>query len=153
MKRALYGLLLLSWMAGNAQEVISQEVQQGRILALENAWNQATQQKDVKALDPLLAEGLIYINNEGIEMNKAQYLASVSTPERRREHIVSESMRVQLFGQSALVVGVYHEKGVKNGKEYLHNGRFIDTWIRRGDGWVCVASQSTLTSERLTNER
>jgi ketosteroid isomerase-like protein len=57
-------------------------------------------------------------------------------------------MRVQTFGQSALVVGVYHEKGVKNGKPYLHNGRFIDAWVRRGDGWVCVTSQSTLISQK-----
>jgi ketosteroid isomerase-like protein len=148
MKTALYGLLLLAWTGGSAQKVISQDAQQGRIVALENAWNQATQQKDLKALDPLLAEGLIYINNEGTEMNKAQYLASVSAPERRFEHVESELMRVQLFGQIALVVGVYHEKGVRNGKPYAHNGRFIDTWIRRGDGWMCVASQSTLMSDK-----
>ncbi|MFZ0418762.1 MAG: nuclear transport factor 2 family protein [Candidatus Sulfotelmatobacter sp.] len=128
----------------SAQAASAPDGDRGRILSLENAWNQATQQKDVKALDPLLAEGLIYINNEGTEMNRAQYLASVSAPERRFEHIVSESMRVQLFGQSAVVVGVYHEKGVKDGKPYLHNGRFIDTWIHRGDSWMCVASQSTL---------
>jgi ketosteroid isomerase-like protein len=148
MKTALCALLLMVWLAGNAQKAVSQEAQQGRILALENAWNQGTRQKDLKALDSLLAESLIYINNEGAEMNKAQYLASVSAPERRLEHIVSESMRVQLFGQNALVVGVYHEKGIINGKEYLHHGRFIDTWIRQGDGWVCVASQSTLIREK-----
>jgi len=148
MKVALCGLLLMVWVAGNAQKAISQDAQRARILALENAWNQATLQKDLKGLDPLLAEGLIYINNEGTEMNKAQYLASVSAPERSFEHIVSESMRVQFFGQNALVVGLYHEKGIKNGKEYLHNGRFIDTWIRQGDSWMCVASQSTLIREK-----
>jgi ketosteroid isomerase-like protein len=148
MKTALCALLLMVWLAGSAPKAISQDAQQGRILALENAWNQATRQKDLKALDPLLAEGLIYINNEGTEMNKAQYLASVSAPERRYEHIVSESMRVQLFGQSAMVVGVFHEKGIINGKEYLHNGRFIDTWIRQGNSWMCVASQSTLIREK-----
>jgi ketosteroid isomerase-like protein len=148
MKTALWALLLLAWMAGNAQKAVSQDAQQDRVLALENAWNQATRQKDLKALDRLLAEGLIYINNEGTEMNKAQYLASVSAPERRFDHIVSESMRVQFFGQSAMVVGVFHEKGIISGKEYLHNGRFIDTWIRRGDSWMCVASQSTLIREK-----
>lgn len=148
MRSVWYGLVLAAWAVANAQSTVPQDEQQSRILALENAWNQAVQQKDVKALDPLLAEGLVYIEYDGTEMNKEQYLARLSAPTLHFERVVNESMRVQSFGQSVMVVGVYREQGVKNGKAYMHHERFIDTWVRRGNSWMCVASQSTLMSEK-----
>jgi len=50
-------------------------------------------------------------------------------------------------GDSAVVTGVYHEKGQRNGKPYLRRGRFPDTWVLVQGNWVCVASQSTLISK------
>lgn len=47
-------------------------------------------------------------------------------------------------GGSAVVTGIYREKGVCNGKPYVRRGRFTDTWVAQGGTWVCAASQSTL---------
>jgi ketosteroid isomerase-like protein len=143
MSIAWYWFLLLVFVAGNTQILLPQDIQQGRIVALENAWNQAIRQKDVKALAPLLAGELIYIGSDGTEMNKAQYLAMLATSVVHFEHITSESMRVQSYGQSAVVVGVYVEQGVNKGKPYSRRDRFVDTWINRNGVWMCVASQST----------
>jgi len=49
-----------------------------------------------------------------------------------------------VYGNSAVVTGVYREKGVKNGRPYQRRGRFTDTWVYQSGSWVCVASQSTL---------
>jgi hypothetical protein len=43
-----------------------------------------------------------------------------------------------------VVNGVCHESGVRNGKHYSVRMRFTNTWIRRCDNWVCVASPSRL---------
>ncbi|MGA8867205.1 MAG: nuclear transport factor 2 family protein [Candidatus Sulfotelmatobacter sp.] len=139
MRIAWHGFLLLACVAAHAQAGT-----QRRILALENAWNQAVQQKDARAIGPLMHDELVYIDYDGRVMNKAQYLTFVSAPALQIEHIVSESMQVQSYGQSAVVAGVYREKGIKNGKPYLRRERFIDTWIDQDGLWVCVASQSTL---------
>ena len=53
-------------------------------------------------------------------------------------------MQVRLYGQSAVVIGVYREQGTKNGKLFLHRERFVDTWINQNDAWICMASPSTL---------
>jgi ketosteroid isomerase-like protein len=139
MRIGLCGFLLLALLAG-AQS----GAEQSRIRELENAWNQAVQQKDIRAIAPLMGNELVYIDYDGTMMNKAEYLASLQAPALHLEHIVSDSMQVQFFGQSAVVMGVYTEKGAKNGKPYLRRERFIDTWIRQEGLWVCVASQSTL---------
>jgi ketosteroid isomerase-like protein len=117
-----------------------------KILALENAWNQAEEHKDVKALDGLLASTLVYIDYDGTAMNKTEFIASVKAPSLHPEQIVNESMTAYVYGDSAVVTGVYREKGVNKGKPYLRRGRFTDTWVKQNETWVCAASQSTLIS-------
>jgi hypothetical protein len=141
---ARYGLLLLAILAVNTQTLVGQNPQQARILSLENAWNQALQIKDVKALDHLLDGEFMDIECDGTVTNKAQYMASVIAPAVQLQHIVNESMEVRFYGRSAVVIGVYLEKGTRNGKPYLHHQRFVDTWIPRNGTWLCVSSQSTL---------
>jgi hypothetical protein len=144
MRVALHGFLLLAVLAGNAQTGALWEAQQNRILALERAWNQAVQQKDAKAVEPLLDEELIYIDDDGTIMNKAHYLTSVRESAQHFQRIVNESTQVRFFGKSAVVIGIYREQGVKNGKPYILRDRFVDTWIDQNNAWMCVASQSTL---------
>lgn len=117
---------------------------QTRILALENAWNQAEEHKDINALDSLLDPTLVYIDYDGSMMDKAQFMASIKQPSLHPEQIVNESMTAHVYGDSAVVTGVYREKGQKSGKPYLRRGRFTDTWVFHQGNWVCVASQSTL---------
>jgi ketosteroid isomerase-like protein len=120
---------------------------QTRILALENAWNQAEEHKDVNALDSLLDPTLVYIDYDGSMMDKAQFMASIKQPSLHPEQIVNESMTAHVYGDSAVVTGVYREKGQKSGKPYLRRGRFTDTWVFHQGNWVCVASQSTLIAK------
>jgi hypothetical protein len=57
---------------------------------------------------------------------------------------VNESTAAHVYGDSAVVSGIYREKGIKNGKSYIRRGRFTDTWVYQSKLWVCVSSQSTL---------
>jgi len=136
--------LLLAAPQLKAQASAQRDAEQARILTLESAWNQAVQQKDASALGILLAPDLIYVEYDGTLMNKGQYLASVHSPSMQPLHIVNESTSIHRYGPVAVVNGVYREVGVKKGKAYTLRERFTDTWIRRGDNWVCVASESTL---------
>jgi len=139
--------MLISWCAfAPAQDNSNVQAEQARLLALENAWNTAEEHKDIKALDQLLSSDLIYIDYDGTLMDKAAFMASVSAPSLHPEQIVNESMAVHLYGNSAVVTGVYREKGTAKGKPYLRRGRFIDTWIYQHNTWQCVTSQSTLIS-------
>jgi ketosteroid isomerase-like protein len=144
MRIVLCSILLILFVSANAQTILPVDSQEARLLSLESAWNQAVQAKDVKAINSLMDQDLVSIDYDGSMMNKAQYMASVSAPAVRLEHVVNDSMQVQVYGQSAVVFGVYLEKGVKNRKAFVHRERFVDTWINRNGAWLCVASQSTL---------
>ena len=146
MKVLLSVLLLLTPRLGLTQIQARPDTGQSKILALENAWNQAEEHKDVKALETLLHPDLVYIDYDGSIMTKAEFIASVKAPALHPEQIVNESMTAHVYGDNAVVTGIYREKGVKNGKPYLRRGRFTDTWVYQGGLWTCVASQSTLIS-------
>lgn len=137
-------LLLLTAVASAAQTAAPPDAEQTKILALENAWNRAEETKDSKALETLLDPTLVYIDYDGTLMDKAQFVASIKEPALHPEQIVNESMTAHVYAGSAVVTGVYREKGMNHGKPYLRRGRFTDTWVYRDNAWVCVASQSTL---------
>lgn len=134
-------LTLAALSHGHPQGVSEDE---GRILALETAWNHAEQAKDVAALDQLLAPELVYIDYDGSIMNKQEFLAAVKSEGLTPAQIINENQRAVVFGDCAIVTGVYREKGTSNGKPYSRRGRFTDTWVKNSNTWRCVASQSTL---------
>jgi Domain of unknown function (DUF4440) len=143
--RILFSVLLLFTAAGLVAQTAAQpDAEQSKILALENAWNRAEENKDAKALETLLDSSLVYIDYDGTLMDKAQFIASVKGPALHPEQIVNESMSAHVYAGVAVVTGVYREKGVNHGKPYLRRGRFTDTWVYRDNTWVCVSSQSTL---------
>ena len=117
---------------------------EGKILALENAWCQAEKARDSKALQSLLDDSLVYIRYDGSLWSKTQYLASLNDTSSRVEQAVNENMAAHVFGDAAIVTGIYRVKGVEKGNPYSRRERFIDTWARRGNTWMCVASQVSL---------
>jgi ketosteroid isomerase-like protein len=120
---------------------------EGRILALETAWNHAEQNKDVAALDQLLSNTLVYTDYDGSLQNKAEYLATAKSETLHPEQITNEEMTSHIYGDAAVVTGIYREKGISKGKPYSRRGRFTDTWVKEKGAWQCVASQSTLMSK------
>ena len=79
-KLAACALLLSASLITVGQNAPDADSERTKILALENAWNQAEEHKDVKALDGLLASSLVYIDYDGTAMDKAQFIASIKAP-------------------------------------------------------------------------
>jgi hypothetical protein len=134
-------LPMLAAIVAHAQTDSQADEKRIRVLSLESAWYQAAQLRDAKAIEPLLADELIYIDHTGMVMSKAQYLANVRSAVSF-QRIVSESVCVAFYGRSAVVVGQYRNTGTSDAKPT--RGRFVSTWTSRNGVWVCVASQSTL---------
>jgi ketosteroid isomerase-like protein len=118
--------------------------EEGRVLALETAWNHAEQAKDFAALDQLLAPELVYVDYDGSIQTKQEFLAAIKAVDLHPEQISNEQQSAHVFGDCAIVTGIYREKGINKGKPYTRRGRFTDTWVKLNGTWQCVASQSTL---------
>ena len=135
--------LFLSTSSPFAQEkpASSDEIQ---IRQLERAWNQAEAKQEVKEVANLVDDTLVYTDYDGSIMNKAEYLKWVAAPEQKADHIYDEGLTVHVYGNAAVVTGIYRESGTNKGKHYVIRSRYTDTWIKHDGVWRCVASHSTL---------
>jgi ketosteroid isomerase-like protein len=115
-----------------------------KIVALEKAWNQAYKFRDVKAIDALLDDGLVLVNDDGSLQAKGVFLASVRDSKAADDQQVTpESISVHVFGSVAVATGVFRIKGVEGGKSFVRRNRFVDTWVNKGGSWVCVSASAT----------
>jgi ketosteroid isomerase-like protein len=122
----------------------------GWVLALEKAWNHALEAKDSKALEMLLANTLVSIDIDGSVSSKIEFLASIKSPDYQPSQVVTEQSNVQVYGDAAVVVGIFRVKGTEKGKPYVHRERFVDSWIKTNGTWQCVATTSTLITAKQT---
>lgn len=127
-----------------AQDAGKPSGEEGRLLALESAWNHAELSKDAAALNQLLSDSLVYVDYDGTLMNKKEFLDSTLHNSVQDEQINNDGMSVHVYGNAAVVTGLYRDKGIDKGKPFSRHGRFTDTWVNQHGAWQCVASQSTL---------
>jgi len=112
---------------------------------MEKAWNQAYKARDVVALDSILDDNIVLVNDDGSVQTKAEFLASVkaSGPDSQEQQVAPESLSVRVVGNVAVAHGTFRAKGTENGKPYTRRERFVDTWINRNGKWVCIATDAT----------
>jgi len=115
-----------------------------KIIAMEKAWNQAFKLRDTKAVDALLDDGIVIVNDDGSLMSKASFLAAVrSSGSSDDQQVTPESINVHVIHGVAVATGVFRSKGTENGKPFTRRNRFADTWVQKNDTWVCVSASAT----------
>jgi ketosteroid isomerase-like protein len=138
-------VLCVCAVCGTAQKSAKPNGEEGRIIALESAWDQAEQNKDTNALSNLLADSLVYVEYDGSLSNKQQFLASVRSADITSEQINNEGVTVHLYNNNVAVsTGIYRDKGIEKGKSFQRRGRFTNVWMNQNGSWQCISSQSTL---------
>ena len=63
----------------------SEATTQSKIIALEKAWNQAYKAGDRKALDGILDDQIVLVNDDGSVQNKAEFLKSVTKSDSQEQ--------------------------------------------------------------------
>jgi Domain of unknown function (DUF4440) len=112
------------------------------IRGLEHAWFDGQSRNDNQALDLIFDNALVYIEYGNV-MTKGEYLLRVRTAPLHPQQVALEAMIVRTFGMTAVVVGTYREKTVKDGKPFLKSWRFVDTWVNKKGSWRLVAAASS----------
>lgn len=132
-------VLLLSPVAANAAAST-----ESKLLALEQTWLWAAQDRNIPVLDRILADDYIDINYKGIVRNKADALKAPNLKTKRYTQRLSDE-KVRVYGDTAIVTG----RGIltKPGGVQIAAWRFTDVFIKRGGAWRVVSSQETVESK------
>lgn len=141
-------LLLVSLGLATAQESVNDpKAEKTKLIALENAWNQAQMNRDGEALKRLVGDNFVYTDWDGTVMKKAGFIADSKDPSVETTLVANNDVEVYFYPGTAVVTGAYHAKGTNRGKPFDHYGRFTDTWILASGQWVCVASHTNLVKK------
>jgi ketosteroid isomerase-like protein len=127
-----------------AQNISRAQGDETKIIALENLWNQMQINHDADAMGKLLDGDFVLTDYGGTVKSKAQFLASIRDNSTQLTVEVSDDMKLHRHGATVVVTGATREKGTEKGKPFSHQGRFTDTWIKKDEQWLCVASQLSL---------
>ena len=148
MRRPFALLLLLSALA--LSPIFAQtDGDESKIIALENLWNQIQISHDGDAMASMLDDDFVLTDFDGSVLNKSQFLVSIRDKSNQLTLETTGDMKLHRHGDTVVVIGSTHEKGILKGKPYEHHGRFTDTWIKHDSQWLCVASQLSLIPKSL----
>ena len=144
MKAWCLGIVFLMSVGVNAWAQDDSAMVTSKIVAMEKAWNQAFKLRDTKAVDGILADDIVLINDDGSLQTKTDFLNLIhSAKASEEEQVTPESINVHVQGDVAIATGVFRSKGIKGGKTYVRQGRFVDTWLKKSGSWVCVSASAT----------
>ena len=134
-------LLALSAVGLAAQQADPRE---SKLMVLERLWNEAQVNRDSAALDALVSSRFVNTEWDGEISDKQKFLADIKDPRFKPSQANVQDLKINFFGDTAVVTGVYHTAGTYQGRSYDHVGRFTDTWVFDQGKWQCVASHTSL---------
>jgi ketosteroid isomerase-like protein len=117
---------------------------QGDLITAENNWVTAELHHDPTSLSRLMSDDLVMTETDGSVIDKAREIAFAGDSDAHLEVLETNDMKVHIHGDTAVVVGAFHEKGMYHRKHFEHKGRFTDTWVRQKGMWQCIASQFSI---------
>src|ERR1700691_5618439 len=83
---------------------------QGDLIAAENNWVTAELHHDSAGLSRLMSDDLVITETDGSVIDKAQETAFAGDSNARLEVLETHDMKVHIHGDTAVVVGAFHEK-------------------------------------------
>ena len=136
---SVFGVLMLCAAAAGQ----SKGGDEAALKAIEAKWDAATLKGDATALGSIIADTYIQTTSEGKVRGRAETLAQLKSGEIKYQSAMADDLKIQVFGDAAVVNGRWRGKYVEKGKQMDVTERFTDTFIRQNGQWRCVATHST----------
>ena len=142
MKRALWLSCLLCSLAFLVQAAPQKALEQA-VLKLEQEWVDALVNADAAKLEQLYAETLVYTHSSGAVDDKAKYIANIKAGGTKYLSINREGVKVNLYGDTAIVTCHALIKLKANGEDRTVDARMIHVYVKQKGRWQLAAHQTT----------
>jgi Domain of unknown function (DUF4440) len=97
-------------------------------------WTEAETQNDAPAIDKLLAPEFSFLGGS----SRSQYLTEVVPDKSVRYSATVDDIRIELYGELALVTTLESVKGGNDEKVVQGKLLILTIWINRNGRWLCV---------------
>ena len=96
--------------------------------------------RQIEVFANVLDDDFVITFEDGSTYSKTGYLAYSASSSTHIEAVEILEMKVRPHGDTAIVTGVYHEKGVDAQRAYDYRDRFTDVWMKKAGKWRLVAA-------------
>jgi ketosteroid isomerase-like protein len=110
------------------------------VRSLELKWTESYKQHNIDILSSLLSDEFVITVEDGSVYSKAGYISHSADSGVHVQVAEMSDLKVRMHGNTAIVIGSYHEKGESTGRSYEYYDRFTDVWIKTAGKWQVVAS-------------
>lgn len=125
----------------------ARKADQEALTKLNQQYDRAIVGNDVKALERIFHADFIYTNPDGETRTREQQLAFARSGYLQFESGVSDSVRIRIYGNTAVMTGRFTAKGKFKGQDLTVNERYTAVWVKTGNRWQLVAEQGNLIKE------
>jgi ketosteroid isomerase-like protein len=114
-----------------------------RLRNLERDLNRAIAQRDARRVSELLSDDWMLVTGSGKVKTKADVLTEIAEPELEFQDNESRDVLVRMWGDTAVLTGVLHQRYRLRGAVQDVTLRYTDTWTRVGDTWRQVSGHTS----------
>lgn len=119
--------------AGNPEQEVRQAME---------AWRQARIYHDRAALERLYAPELVYVHSSAKRETRTESIDTIANGKERVETCDFAGMKVQVYGNTAVVWADLTLRTVSDGIATELNLGTLHVWVRKDAGWQLVARQA-----------
>jgi uncharacterized protein (TIGR02246 family) len=110
---------------------------------LERAWLDAYEQRDVKAMEAIVADDFTITFADGSVQTKTQVVNSIKSPRNPNSpsfKFYTEDVQARVYGDTVILIGRVITEYQRDGKTVKEQNRYTDTYVKRNGRWQVVAS-------------
>ena len=110
---------------------------------LNTSYDSALLRSDTARIGRLYANDFEYITPEGQIRNRKEQLDQIKNGGLLLQHAQSDEVKIRLYGDMAVLTGVFTGRGVYRGNPIDSRERYSSVWIRKDTSWQMVMEQGT----------
>jgi hypothetical protein len=145
------GILILAVLCVGVLPLQSLHAQQAsdpsEIRALELKMLDCYKHRQVEVFAAVLDEDFVITFEDGSTYSKTGYLSYSASSSTHIELAEISEMKIRMHSETAIVTGIYHEKGVDSQRTYDYHDRFTDVWMKESGKWRLVAAHYSVPTK------
>ena len=138
-------LLLLAFgqtIHANGTKIVLAEVE-----GVSKAYDIAITQRDLPALESILAKAAVFTTATGRVMERAAVLEMLAKPETHYESVESQDVVRRLAGNVVVETGLVKVRGKRKGLPIDEVQRYTDVWQKLDGRWQLIAEHTSLLAK------
>lgn len=145
--RIASALLLPALLLTSAPARSSEQDDVRQILQAEREICAAFEREDADWLEQHLDPTFTLTSSTGKVTTRADEVADLRGG-TRYDVFRNRDSKVRVYGDAAVVTGITRVEGKRGGKPYALDFQFTDTYVRKPEGWVIVASHASRIADK-----